>query len=134
MKIALLIGCFCVACTLGCGKPVAQPAPAIGTLQKSVGPTTERIQQIVAEQMGVDRAKLTGQTSLGDLGADELDFVELVMELEEEFDVSIPDESAEQLMGSKDWEQGMKNVTLAKLATLVDERKKLPRVDSTGSQ
>ena len=77
--------------------------------------------------MSVDRAKLTGQTSLADLGADELDLVELVMEMEEEFDVSIPDEAAERLIGSKDWEQGMKNVTLAKLAALVEQQQKLPR-------
>ncbi|WP_315861224.1 phosphopantetheine-binding protein [Anatilimnocola floriformis] len=84
---------------------------------------------LVAEQMKVDRAKLNGQTSLADIGADELDFVELVMEMEEEFDVSIPDDATERLFGTKEWQQGAKNVTFAKLAELVEQQKKLPPTD-----
>lgn len=58
----------------------------------------DRVAKIVAEQMGVDKAKITAETSfVGDLGADSLDVVELVMELEDEFDVSIPDEEAEKI-------------------------------------
>jgi len=54
-------------------------------------------------------------TSLLELGADELDFVELVMELEERFDISISNEAADGLVGTDDWKRGLKNVTIAKL-------------------
>ncbi len=58
----------------------------------------ERVTDIVAEQLGVDRDKVTADTSfVNDLGADSLDTVELVMELEEEFDITIPDEAAEKI-------------------------------------
>ncbi len=58
----------------------------------------ERVINIVAEQMGVDKAQITKETSfVNDLGADSLDTVELVMELEDEFDISISDEDAEKI-------------------------------------
>lgn len=58
----------------------------------------ERVIDIVSEQLGVDKEKITRETSfVTDLGADSLDTVELVMELEEEFDISIPDEAAEKI-------------------------------------
>jgi acyl carrier protein len=58
----------------------------------------ERVLDIVAEQMGVDKSQVTRETSfVNDLGADSLDTVELVMEFEDEFDISIPDEDAEKI-------------------------------------
>ncbi len=58
----------------------------------------EKVIQIVSDQMGVDRAEISAETSfVDDLNADSLDTVELVMELEDEFDMSIPDEEAEKL-------------------------------------
>ena len=58
----------------------------------------ERVIDIVATQLGVDKEKVTPETSfVNDLGADSLDTVELVMELEEEFDVNIPDDAAEKI-------------------------------------
>lgn len=58
----------------------------------------ERVTDIVSEQLGVDKDKITPDTSfVNDLGADSLDTVELVMELEEEFDVNIPDDAAEKI-------------------------------------
>ncbi|TWT42513.1 acyl carrier protein [Botrimarina hoheduenensis] len=58
----------------------------------------ERVTDIVSEQLGVDKDKITPETSfVTDLGADSLDTVELVMELEEEFDVTIPDDAAEKI-------------------------------------
>lgn len=58
----------------------------------------ERVIDIVAEQLGVDKDKITPETSfVNDLGADSLDTVELVMELEEEFDINIPDDAAEKI-------------------------------------
>lgn len=58
----------------------------------------ERVTDIVSEQLGVDKDKISTDTSfVNDLGADSLDTVELVMELEEEFDVNIPDDAAEKI-------------------------------------
>lgn len=58
----------------------------------------ERVKQIVAEQLGVDEDQVTsGAAFMDDLGADSLDTVELVMEFEDEFDISIPDEEAEKI-------------------------------------
>ena len=58
----------------------------------------ERVVEIVAEQLGADKEKITDTTHfVNDLGADSLDVVELVMELEEEFDINIPDDAAEKI-------------------------------------
>ena len=55
-----------------------------------------RIRSIVAEQLGVDLSEVTPEASiLDDLGADSLDVVELVMTLEDEFDIEVPDEDVE---------------------------------------
>ncbi|MEO0351366.1 MAG: acyl carrier protein [Cyanobacteria bacterium P01_A01_bin.15] len=57
-----------------------------------------KVQSIVSEQLGVDVAEVKPEASFAnDLGADSLDTVELVMALEEEFDIEIPDESAESI-------------------------------------
>lgn len=58
----------------------------------------DRVIRIVCDQMGASADKVTPETSfINDLGADSLDTVELVMELEDEFEVSIPDEDAEKI-------------------------------------
>jgi acyl carrier protein len=58
----------------------------------------DRVKGIVVEQLGVDTAQVTPQSKfVEDLGADSLDVVELVMALEEEFDIEIPDEDAEKI-------------------------------------
>ena len=58
----------------------------------------ERVISIVSDQLGVDKEKVKVETSfVNDLGADSLDTVELVMELEEEFDLNIPDDAAEKI-------------------------------------
>jgi len=57
-----------------------------------------KVTDIVAEQMGVDKSEISRETSfVNDLNADSLDTVELVMELEDEFETSIPDEVAEKI-------------------------------------
>jgi acyl carrier protein len=64
----------------------------------TVASVMERVTDIVADQLGVDKEKITADTSfVNDLGADSLDTVELVMELEEEFDINIPDDAAEKI-------------------------------------
>ena len=58
----------------------------------------ERVKNIVAEQLGIGVDEVTNESSfIDDLGADSLDTVELVMALEEEFDVEISDEQAENI-------------------------------------
>ncbi|CUS34576.1 MAG: acyl carrier protein [Nitrospira sp.] len=59
----------------------------------------ERVKKIIAEQLGVEEAEVTPEASfVEDLGADSLDTVELVMALEEEFSIEIPDEDAEKIL------------------------------------
>lgn len=63
----------------------------------------KRVKEIVAEQLGVDEAQVTNDASfMDDLGADSLDTVELVMALEEEFDIEISDEAAEKIQNVQD--------------------------------
>ena len=58
----------------------------------------ERVAGIIVEQLGVSREEVVAEASfIDDLGADSLDIVELVMAMEEEFDVEIPDEDAEKI-------------------------------------
>ncbi len=58
----------------------------------------DKVIEIISEQMGADKAEITHDTSfINDLNADSLDTVELVMEFEDEFDLSIPDEEAEKI-------------------------------------
>jgi acyl carrier protein len=56
----------------------------------------KRVSKIIVEKLGVEEAEVTPEASFtGDLGADSLDTVELIMEFEREFNVSIPDDQAE---------------------------------------
>jgi len=58
----------------------------------------EKVKKILIDKLGVDESEITMESSfINDLGADSLDTVELIMELEKEFDISIPDEEAERL-------------------------------------
>ena len=58
----------------------------------------ERVSKIIVDKLGVDESEVTKEASFtNDLGADSLDTVELIMEFEKEFDISIPDEQAENI-------------------------------------
>ena len=62
-----------------------------------------KVKDIIVEQLGVDPEKVKPEASfIDDLGADSLDIVELVMTMEEEFDIEIPDEEAEKLKTVQD--------------------------------
>jgi acyl carrier protein len=73
--------------------------------------TFERVKKVLVEQLDVSEDEVTPDASvIDDLGADSLDVVEIVMGLEEEFDVEIPDEEAERL------------TTVHKIVEYVDEK------------
>lgn len=58
----------------------------------------EKVKEIVVEQLGVEEDEVTMESSfIDDLGADSLDIVELIMALEEEFEIEVPDEEAEKI-------------------------------------
>ncbi len=60
--------------------------------------TADKVKSIIVEQLGVPAEEVTENASfIEDLGADSLDIVELVMALEEEYDITIPDEEAEKI-------------------------------------
>ena len=64
----------------------------------NVSDVKEKVIKVVSEQLGVDEEKITDNTSfINDLGADSLDIVEMVMELEDEFNVKIPEDAAEKI-------------------------------------
>ena len=68
-----------------------------------MGDVAERIIEIISEQMNVDKSQITPATTfVNDLGADSLDTVELVMQFEDEFNISIPDEEAEKIQAVGD--------------------------------
>ena len=61
--------------------------------------TEKRIKEIIAEQLGLDETEVARDSSfVEDLGADSLDIVELIMAMEEEFEMEIPDEDAEKIL------------------------------------
>ena len=63
----------------------------------------ERLKKIIAEQLGVDESKIVPSARFtDDLNADSLDLVEMIMSLEEEFGVEIPDEDAEKIVSVQD--------------------------------
>ena len=63
----------------------------------------EKVKKIIVEQLGVAETAVTMEASfIDDLGADSLDIVELIMALEEEFDMEIPDEDAEKIVSVSD--------------------------------
>ncbi|WP_374712171.1 acyl carrier protein [Symbiobacterium terraclitae] len=64
----------------------------------STDPIFEKVKAIIVEQLSVEEEEVTPEASfIEDLGADSLDIVELIMALEEEFEIEVPDEDAEKL-------------------------------------
>ncbi len=58
----------------------------------------EKVKEIIVDKLGVDESEVTSEASFqNDLGADSLDTVELIMEFESEFDVTIPDDASEKI-------------------------------------
>src|SRR5947209_7400529 len=82
-----------------CGKPLwFIPAQKRCLNYREVSPLLEKIIPIISDKLGVNKEQIKStSTFLGDLGADSLDVVELIMDLEEKFKITIPDEEAEHL-------------------------------------
>jgi len=59
--------------------------------------TLEKVSAITAQKLDVDRSRIQSGVTLQDLGADSLDLVEIIMKVEEEFNIEVDDERAEQL-------------------------------------
>jgi acyl carrier protein len=83
--------------------------------------TTGATRQLTAELLGVNYSDVKPTTTLGDLGCDDLDVVELIMEMEESFDISITDDEFEALGISKGWS----SVTILQLADLARSKREL---------
>jgi len=81
-------------CAICGGLVVTEPSEPLGD---SVCPRCGALLTFFRYQFGVNREKITANTSFKDLGADSLDTVELIMELEKEFDINIPDDEAEKI-------------------------------------
>ncbi|MEN6315221.1 MAG: acyl carrier protein [Clostridiaceae bacterium] len=72
----------------------------------------EKVKKIIVEQLGVEEDEISMESSfIDDLGADSLDIVELIMALEEEFDIEIPDSEAEKIATVGDAVDYIKNNT-----------------------
>ena len=70
----------------------------------------EKMKEMVADQLNVDAAEITAETSFkDDLGADSLDIFQIIMGIEEEFDIEIPTEVAEQIVSVSDAIEQIKN-------------------------
>jgi acyl carrier protein len=80
------------------GTPPPAPSKRRNGEVPTVASVEERVIEIVCENLGVNKDQVTRKTSFQeDVGADSLDIVELVMELEEEFEITIPDDQAEKI-------------------------------------
>ena len=90
-----------VALALGASSAFMRPAAVSRvTARFSV---EDKLKEIVAEQLGVEQSSITPEASFAsDLGADSLDVVEMVMKIEEEFNVELPDERAEEVQNLSD--------------------------------
>jgi acyl carrier protein len=97
----------CALCGAGVNLEVSEPAgdapcPACGHLLWYSSDLLDKLRSRMADTLGVAPEQISADTPWGTLGADSLDTVELIMELEEDFDVTIPDEDAERLQSLAD--------------------------------
>lgn len=77
---------------------VSKPEPNSGGSTIFMSEIASRVKAIIVDKLGVDESEITPEASFtNDLGADSLDFVELIMEYEKAFGISIPDDEAEKI-------------------------------------
>jgi acyl carrier protein len=108
-----------VAVVAGCSEQPIPAMPKAVVTDSSSKEVEEFVPKLLAEQLAVDRSKIVMNRPIGEppLGADELDLVEIIMEIEEHFDVSIPDEDLEEISGAKQ-DHLLTRITPAHLVTL----------------
>ncbi len=71
----------------------------------------EKLQQVIADVLDIDKTQITPETTfVQDLGADSLDIMEIIMRLEDEFGVHVPDETIESIVTVKDAEEVIKKL------------------------
>lgn len=71
----------------------------------------EKVKNVIVDQLGIDESKVTPEASfVEDLGADSLDIVDLIMGIEQEFDIEIPDDAAEGIVTVGDAVRYVKNI------------------------
>jgi acyl carrier protein len=106
--------------------PTPNPGPAAAVKSSDRGSASDEpaIIAILAEQFGKKPEEIKSSTSLKDLGADELDLVEVVMELEEEFHVGIEDGAIAKAAGVEGADKMLAALTPTKLAALVAEARR----------
>lgn len=133
--IRIDLSVVCTVLLLGCGgpanqqpaaPPIAPPAAPPTAQSAAPRPTLPLVRELLANQLGVAIDKITPTTTLKDLGADELDLVELVMELEEEFKVYLPDEDLEKLASPGNGVDRFSVMSVQAVADLVDQRRANP--------
>jgi len=88
---------FCVLLSFAIAAPHALAPPVHSSVIVKRANIEERVKIIIAEQLGVPLEKIKNETPFLYLGADEQDVIELIMALEEKFDIDIPDEEAQQI-------------------------------------
>lgn len=94
-----LIASFLTALALSSAFAPVRPLHKLVSARSATSVDVEsKLKEIVAEQLGVEQSSITADASFAsDLGADSLDVVEMVMKIEEEFGVELPDERAEEV-------------------------------------
>ena len=101
---------------VGCG---SSPNAVLPPKVESANATAQQVCVIAAELFRVKVSDVKPTTSLADLNADQLDLVELVMELEDQFDISIPDKAITAATGGDDWQSHFDRLTIDKLTQIV---------------
>jgi acyl carrier protein len=119
----------------GCGREAGPPpVPAIKASERGQGDLESEVIRVLAEQFNKKPEAISLSLSLHDLGADELDLVELVMELEDTFDVTIADKALEQAAGTSKMEDILKGLNAQKLVTLVMDARRTSPAGSKASR
>ncbi|WP_206107847.1 acyl carrier protein [Paludisphaera rhizosphaerae] len=114
-----------LAVLAGCSErvnPIAPAEPGSAVASDPSDPVQISIRDLIVERLAVDRSKVDMNRPIGDppLSADDLDLVELILDIEERFDVSIPDEELEKVTGAPAAELPSR-ITPAHLATLAKQ-------------
>ena len=119
-----VVFCFAVI-TTGCGG-VSTPPSAPPTASPKYGRTEAEnaVILVLATQLGKNAGEIDPSRSLKDLGADELDLVEAVMELEEKLDITIADEALDKASGYSKVEDLVSGLTVEKFAAVVSEARR----------